>query len=224
MNRQKFTFAFAVLLLTGTIDPEAALAGDGFRFAFSVGGAKSLTTPLTIRQSGEPELDFDATYETRPFDLPIYWAIRAALIRGPHLWELQLLHHKLYLAEAPPEVEHFEITHGYNLLTLHYASAWRSVDWRAGAGVVLPHTESTVRGRSHSSDGGPFGSGYRVTGPALLVGIGKVLPVKGGVFLGGDGQLTAAWANVPVAGGDASAPNVALHLHVGVGWETGNAR
>jgi hypothetical protein len=44
------------------------------------------------------------------------------------------------------------------------------------------------------------------------------LPLGASFHIFPEAQLSAAWARVPVAGGRASAPNVALHGMVGVGY------
>jgi hypothetical protein len=42
-------------------------------------------------------------------------------------------------------------------------------------------------------------------------------PVLDGVFLSLDGRVSFSYVRVPVARGHASVPNLALHLHAGLG-------
>ena len=74
------------------------------------------------------------------------------------------------------------------------------------------------RGLSWYDEGGIFDSGYHLTGPAILGGVGKHFRVSSRLSVGLEVQLIAAWAKVPVAEGNATAPNVALHGMVGVGY------
>jgi hypothetical protein len=183
------------------------------------GGAVNLDTTMKIEQSGHPDIEFDAQYETRPFDQPLYWVARFDWLRKSSRWEIQLIHHKIYLANNPPEVQHFEVTHGYNLLTANRVFLIRHVTVRAGAGVVLAHTESTVRGlKDDGTDRGILDTGYELAGPVIVGGAGRPFPVTAGFFVTPELQLSVAWAKVTVAGGHATAANVAVHLLFGVGY------
>lgn len=54
----------------------------------------------------------------------------------------------------------FEISHGYHLRTLNRTFPGRWLLLRAGAGIVLAHTESSVRGLiDNGESGGVFGTG-----------------------------------------------------------------
>jgi len=61
-----------------------------------LGSSVSAPAPLSIRQRGQPDLDF-------------------RLWNGKRGWLLDFTHHKLYLTNRPPE---FLITNGMNRLTL----------------------------------------------------------------------------------------------------------
>ena len=193
------------------------VADEGWTFQGSSGMAANLKTRLTIRQSGFAPIRVDADYATRPFEEPAYYSLRAGRWHGRGAWEAELTHHKLYLRNPPPEVSHFEITHGYNLLTL--SRAWTS--WglilRVGAGAVAAHAESTVRGQSFESD-------YHLTGPVLQAGAEKRFALGDRWFLGLEGRITTARARVPVAAGEAEVPNTALHGLLGVGWRSSPRR
>jgi len=192
----------------------ASPAAAEWRFEAHAGSALSAPSPLTLRQAGQPELHLDAHWETRPWRDAPYYAYRLAWWRGRSGWELQQLHHKVYLSDPTPLVQQFEVTHGYNMVSL--ARAWRRRVWtaRVGAGVVIAHPHSSVRGLTFSQQGGLFG-GYFLTGPAVHAGIGARLGDV--VTLLPEIRLTAARARVPIASGDAGVPNFALHLQLGVG-------
>jgi hypothetical protein len=182
------------------------------------GSALQLQTRTTFRQAGEPDLRFTARWETHPFLPAPYYAWRVGLWHGRGAWELQWLHHKAYLENPPAEVQSFEISHGYNILTLGRATRLTGgLELHAGAGPVIAHTEGVVRGRAIESTGTTFAGGYDLAGAALMVGVGWKLPIVAGLFATVNAEATGAWARVKIAGGTADVPNVALHGLVGLG-------
>ena len=206
------------LAATLFFSPIAARAQDRFRVELFGGTAWSAPTTLTIDQSGQERLSVDADWETRPFDSPPYYAARVGLWNNRRGWELQLLHHKLYLADPPPEIDHFEITHGWNFLTIQRASRTRVLDWRLGAGPVITHAEGRIRGRGVDRGGGLFGGGYFVSGAALIAGAGKSFAISRRFFATTEGQVTFSWARVPIEEGHARTANVAFHALFGLGF------
>jgi hypothetical protein len=190
-------------------------AEQGWIVQGSLGGAASLRTSLTIRQTGFETLHVrSAEYDTKPFTDPVYYSIRAGRWSGRGGWELELIHHKLYLQNGPPEVVGLEISHGYNLVTLNHGWDLGPLLLRAGAGPVVAHVEGSVRGRSLGEGSG----GYRLTGPVIQVGAEKRFPVGERWRLGVEGKVSAARAVIPVRGGELDAPNVAGHLLVSFGY------
>jgi len=181
------------------------------------GAARSLPTRLSIAQHGFPELRFSARYDNRPFESPPHWFLRIGRRSGA-AWEFQHLHHKLYLRNRPPEVERFDVTHGYNVFTLGRAWTRNGFRLRAGAGVVIAHPESTVRGRRFGPRQGIFGLDQYLAGPALVLGASREWPLGRRAFVSPELQLSAASARVPISDGRASAPNLAAHFLIGVGW------
>jgi hypothetical protein len=193
----------------GAAPPENSEA-DAVVVQFLGGMALNLPTTLSFHHDDLGRFDHAARWETRPLDQPFYWAARVRWQRAVDGFELQLLHHKLYLRNNPPGVDHFEVTHGFNLLTVNYLRRTRPVQLRGGLGVVIPDTESIVQGQ-HRDDG------YSVAGPALLVGAGWEHALGRYVLLAAEAQFAAGWATVGIDGGDARVRSLALHLLVGVG-------
>ncbi len=87
-----------------------------------------------MRYNGFSDIEHAASYETRSFELPAYYSIRLALHDDSRAWELQFTHHKVFLSNPPAEIQNFEITHGFNLMTL--GRTWTSVPFtiRFGGG------------------------------------------------------------------------------------------
>lgn len=198
--------------------PFPLAAEDGWVFQGSVGVVENLETSLTIHQSGSPDLDVDADYETRPFESPLYYMLRAGRWSGRAGWEVELVHLKLFLRNPPPEVHDFSISHGYNLLTVNRAWETRRLILRTGAGAVVAHPENTVRGRTLDPSETNLSGGYHLAGPVLQLAAEKRFALGERWFVGLEGKVSGARAEVPVAGGDADVPNVALHGLVGIGW------
>ncbi|MGH7702674.1 MAG: hypothetical protein ACREMO_06245 [Gemmatimonadales bacterium] len=181
------------------------------------GAAFNAGSPLKISQAGQPDLSFTAHYSTKPLRTTQYYAFRVGLWSGRAGWVVDFLHHKLYLENPPPEVQVFQITYGYNLLTV--SRAWR-LDWATlslGAGPVIGNPSSEIRGKLRPHSGGILG-GYYLSGLTLLGGANRRAYFARRVFATFDAQMSASYARVPVAEGHAVAPNLALHLKLGLGY------
>ncbi|HEY4651021.1 MAG TPA: hypothetical protein VIG72_06380 [Pontibacter sp.] len=172
---------------------------------------------LTIKQPGEPDIVFTARYKTRPWRGAPYYAYRI----GYQHWTLELVHHKLYLENPPPKIGHFEVSHGYNL-----ALVSRNIPFttdpslvRVGVGLVIAHPEGRIRGRAINPVRSFLGGGYHFSGVCFQAVVGPRLYISEHWFIRPEAKLTAAWAQVPLAGGgNARVPNVAFHTLLGVGY------
>ena len=222
----------SALLLLLPVAGTRAVAQDAGREAhaeFLLGTAWSLPTPLVIRLPGRPTVRLRASYETRPWRDAPYYAYRAG---GGHAsrcgeppagFEGELLHHKLYLPAPPPPIEHFEVTHGYNLTT---ATAVRRADRlsvRFGVGLVVAHAEGRVAGQKVGGSRRTFlGRGYHLAGLTAQVALGRRYALGRGrtaLYAVPEAKLTGSLARIPVgdAGGRALVPNVAAHALAGLG-------
>lgn len=190
-------------------------AAQSWRVEAAVGSAWNLRLPATIEQRGEPRLDFDARFSTRGAELPIYWVVRAERVVGAVGWGIELMHDKLYLENRPPEIERFEITHGFNLVSVVRSSGSEGFRYRFGAGVIAAHPENTVRGRALAGRRG-FLAGYHLTGPLLQAALVGARPVLGRTSVLLEAKAIAAHVRVPVADGGARFWSGTLHVNVGL--------
>ena len=204
------------LSLPGVAGP--SWSKTGFAFEFLTGSALNLRSPLCISQAGYADIRLSADYRTRPFQFPIFWDIRASRRCGKGSWEIELIHHKLFLENPTPEIQSFSVSHGLNILTINHAQAVRGFSVRAGAGVVVAHPETTVRGRTHPQNGGLFHLGYLPSGLSILLGAGRRFDVWRGWFAVVEAKYTAARARIPVEQGHARLTNLALHGEIGFGY------
>lgn len=185
-----------------------ASVGDGLQY--------NVPLPIVIRQCGRPDIKLTARFSTRPFaDVP-YYDVRVGIARNPWAYEMELVHHKLYLDNRPPEVEAFEITHGYNPILVNVVREQWGVGFRAGAGFILAHPETMVRGLRYPEDGGILG--WYVSGPAAQLGVSKYLKFGRHFSAGVEGKFVGAWARVPIAQGSADVPSLSLHALASLSW------
>jgi hypothetical protein len=218
MGRHQHLVAASLAGAILTAGPSPAVGDERLEVAGFLGASTSFGNGVDLSQAGHPTIHASGTYASRSFEFPLYYAVRFSWLRDALHVELQLVHHKLLLIDPPAEVQQFEISHGFNLLTVNYVSHALPVDLRLGVGVVLAHPESIVRGQVGPEGGGVFGSGYHLTGPAFVLGSGRAFSVAPRLVLLPEVFLSAARARVSVAGGEASLFDVALHGLLGVGF------
>ena len=171
---------------------------------------------LLIRQSGYPDIVLTAHFNTRPFSDVPYYDVKVGMARRSWAFELELVHHKLYLLNPPEEVNWFEITHGYNPLLVNCVREWGGCKLRVGAGVLIAHPETTVRGQRLPQTGGVLG--WYPSGPAAQLSVSKSWAFGRHFLAGVEGKAVGAWARVPIANGSADVPNLSLHGLLSVGW------
>ncbi len=204
------------MLLLAAASP--AGAQNGWSIEAAGGFAINTPTRLTIHQSGQPDLRFTAHYASRSLASPLYYAVRIGRWVAGRAWEVEFIHHKLYLTNPPADVQQFEVSHGFNLVTINRALPLGRAVWRPGIGLVLTHPESMIRGRPFNTGRGLLGWGYYVTGPAAQLAVARRFGVADRFFVSAEGKVTAAYARVPVPDGSATLTNLAFHALVGVGY------
>jgi len=212
---ERFPFLATALL---SALPSGLAVSPRWELEARVGGAWSAPVPIVIRQQGEEDLRLTARWRTEAFAPPIYYAWRVARWSGRAAWALGLIHHKVHLRNPPAEVHDLSVSHGYNLVALEHVrerDGWR---YGVGAGAVLAHPESEVRGRRFEGNRGLLGAGYYVAGPTAGVFVGRSHPEQGRLRAAAEARLTLSHARVPIAGGSAHVPNLAAHASVGLGW------
>src|SRR5262245_29666024 len=75
-----------------------------------IGDAFNLTSRTYIHAVQVSPGSFGGDYETRGFEGPLHYAWRLTRWDQDRGWELQLLHHKLYLRNRPAAVEALSIS------------------------------------------------------------------------------------------------------------------
>ncbi|WP_224996429.1 hypothetical protein [Cesiribacter sp. SM1] len=181
------------------------------------GTAWSMPMPLRIEQPGEDPLQFRARYSTRPWKGSPYYAYRL----GYRQWSAELVHHKLYLQNPPPGIEHFEVSHGYNLayVSRMLTEPAAPLVFRLGLGLVIGHPEGRIRGKAINPVKSFLGGGYHLSGVSMQFTVSRRLALGDHFFINPEAKFTAAWARMPLSGGGfAQVPNVAMHTLLGLGY------
>jgi hypothetical protein len=179
-----------------------------------IGDALNLTSRTHIHRVQTSPSAFGGDYETRGFEGPLHYSGRLTRWDGDRGWELQLMHHKLYLRNRPTAVEALSISHGFNIVTLDrvYArDAWR---FRIGLGPVIAHPEARIAGVSYGGD-------YELAGAAAVGSVGAVFALTPRWSVVGEIAATFGYADVHPSGEPDlrfSVRNPALHAQFGIGY------
>jgi hypothetical protein len=209
----------AVLLLLLFATPCKSPAQERWSAEVFTGTAWNLPLPLRIQQHGERDLRLRARYSTRPWRGAPYYAYRFGRWSDRGASELELIHHKLYLDNPPPAIQHFEISHGYNLANINRAAmSDGGTVVRLGFGLVIAHPEGQIRGRPVGPVGSLLGGGYHISGITAQLSVGHRVALSDEIFAAPEAKLTASYARIRLADGWAVVPNAALHALAGFGY------
>lgn len=181
-----------------------------------LGAPANVTVPVTVHQRGYANVSFDAAFRSEPLKPPVYWALRVRLVRAGSAWAVELHHDKLSLDDPPSVVQAFEISHGFNLVTLQHTRRIRRLDVGGGVGGVVAHPEIVVRDRRLPASEGGVGGGYHVVGPAVLASVSRTVTLTRRLAAVLEGRATLAPVKIPIADGHVRFTHVAFHLLVGL--------
>lgn len=210
---------FFILIIIIFIFVNPSKAQEKWTFEFFYGGfVYNVPMPLNIKQNGEKDIRITAKYASETLNLPVYWLWRFGRWSGNASWEVEVIHHKLFLKNRPEEVENFDISHGFNLLNINRSRKYQEFIFRAGAGVVMAHPENTIRGKRLDEHEGIFNMGYYISGPTINLGISKHFNFSKKLFLSTEIKTSVSYANVPINDGNANVYNTAIHFILGLGY------
>lgn len=214
MKSSLLSCLFFLLLSTTNV-----LAQRYWSFELHGGTAYNIPLPLTIKQSGYPDIKIRrAQFYSEPFISPYYWDWRFTKYCNKHSFEFEAIHHKLYLDTDHPDIQRFGISHGFNILTLNYGRRFRFFIFRNGLGSVLMHPENTIRNKSYPEGPGFDIKGYRLRGIVWNTALAhQFLFLKNRMFLNTELKATFAKGNVPIVDGKAHLNNIALQAIFGLG-------
>lgn len=204
------------LALILAVLPLLTFAQSEWKFGLNGGIPYNFPMPLLIKQEGYATIHTWARYFSEPFTLPVYWTIKLLRQSGSTNHELELMHHKLYLRNKPDDVQHFGISHGFNLLFFNRGSEKRQFTHRFGGGIIIAHPESEIREKIFGDAADPYDMGYYITGPAVQYSINKLFPSNSKIQINTELKLLAAYSYTPIADGKAHVIYLGLHLIAGL--------
>jgi hypothetical protein len=211
MNRRALTVLCLLAVLPAGTARAAPTPAPRVLVQVMGGAVLNADSDLSLVPFRGPALAHRASWESRSLEQPFYWCLRLRWQRVGHAFELQLLHHKMHLANPTPTIRQLEVTHGFNIVSGHYVRPWRGFLLRAGAGVVLPKTDADIDGVYGGT------ASYRLQGWALLVGAGREWTVAGPLSVVAEAQGIAARTAIDVPGGTGTVRHLGLHLLAGLG-------
>lgn len=197
----------------------SAQASEYVAFEVFSGVVYNFPTPLTITEEGERDISLTAQYETESFQEAPYYGLRLGLWDGKKGWEIEMIHHKIKLTNGPEEVDHFEVSHGYNLLTINRAWEHEMGFLHLGAGFMFSHPELTLRGKEREHDEAGIISDRNISGPTIQISAGRRYRFSEKIYGILEGKFTATYANIAYEDGNMFAPNVAIHIIFGIGFD-----
>ena len=187
-------------------------------FELQFGTVYSLNLPLTIKQSGYPDIKIrHADFDSEPFKSPPYWNIRLSKWWEKKSLEVEFVHHKFYLQNKPAEVQRFGISHGFNMLILNHGHEFGKYIIHAGLGTNFIHAESTIRGMKYPEKGGFDLGGHKVRGVAVNVSGSRQIKLNKTFFLNVEAKIHGAVADAPVVNGSARVNILVFQLIFGPG-------
>jgi hypothetical protein len=209
-----FLFVISTLLTPDSI-------GAQWRFEGWFGDAWNLPTPLTIEQDGEPDIEVDADWSTRPWRPTWYYSARISKWSGNSSWAFEYMHHKLYLDNPSEDVLRFRVTNGVNIVMAERHWRVNGFEVGVGAGPTWAVPISTVRGKDYARGGqGIFSSSYELAGATVMGTVARRVKLLPHVYASFNAKTTASRLNLKVADGEARLTNVALHLQWGISFQS----
>lgn len=210
-----------MMLIVILLAPTFLMAQKLVSFEFLPGGAIALPSKLLIVQDDYPDLEINAKYQTKSFQLPIYYSWRLSFpFNTKSQIGIELNHLKIYLEDKPPEITRFTITHGYNQLWLNYTNQLpNNVALIYGLGTVIAHPENTIRGLQLNEKQGIANKGYYFSGITSQIALHKRYSIGDYFFISLEGKLNAAYGKVAVVNGYATVPVYTIHGLLGLGLQ-----
>ena len=209
-------------------------------FEFLWGVSWQLPSTMTEYGLGSPVV-YNPTWETRSLsniwvDSP-YWAARNGIWDSTHTWavEIEWIHQKIFLVDTDSHIQHFDISHGYNLFLVNYARKVHvnkgiELIFRVGIGPVIAHAESVIDGIYN----GTAGKTFTLAGFGGQVALQMRVPIADYLIGTLEMKYTAGYAIVPYSGkidptqgadpsnlytGEFHVPQHSLHITWGFGLD-----
>jgi len=222
---------FGTLLVLGLVAGNPAPAAAQWYAGVYMGANTTVPADVTVKGDGYDLTYPDVSFEAKSFTSPQYYGWRLGRFFDEARrfgMEVEFIHLKVIARpeELGPEVTRYQMTHGLNFLVLNltnripigrsaYGDAPLALITRAGAGVTLPHAETTVLGASREQ--------YEYAGPGAHAAVGLDVRLKGRLSLVGEYKVTYARPTITTANNGTGRTTTLSH-HVAVGFAFGLSR
>ncbi len=201
-------------------------AQDKSEWSFEVHGGFPLnfSLPMTVQQTGYPTIKFNAQFNSEPFKSPVFWVVRFSKWKNSKAWEFELMHQKLFLKNKPPEIQYFNVSHGYNQLLISRAFKFKIIKkqefiFKGGAGIVIAHAENSVRNKELNQHQSFFNLGYNVGGTTINIALAKQLPLTNRFYLNAETKFNTSYTIIPIVDGNAKVWHSAFEFIFGLGYK-----
>lgn len=222
---------FGTLLVIGLVAGSPAAASAQWYAGVYMGANTTRPADVTVKGDGYDITFPDVSFEAKSFTSPQYYGWRvgrffdAARRFG---MELEFIHLKV-IAEPEdlgPAVTRYQMTHGLNFLVVNltnriplgrsaYGEPRVALIARGGAGVTLPHAETTVFGESQEQ--------YEYAGLGAHAALGLDVRLKGRLSLVSEYKVTYAKPTITTAL-NGTGRTTAMSHHLAVGFAFGLSR
>jgi hypothetical protein len=214
----KRLFFISIVILCFFYETQQVFGQRSWTFDLFLGDAYCFNMPLVIEQEGYEKIELTAHYRTESFKLPVYYSCKIGTAKETRGWELELIHLKIILTNNPPEVQQFEISHGYNYITINRIWDLNLMILRFGMGTILSNPDNTIRNMMYDTDQGLLNRGYHISGPGLQIAAEKRITIFSGFFFSLEVKAAASIAKVGIAEGNAIVPQAGFHGLFGIGY------
>lgn len=222
-----------LLLLAPTASSAAAQSPVALHVEAYGGRSWPAASDLTLRVGGERLEIRRVRWDDESFESPIYYGLRVRLERAGRPWSAVIdFTHAKVVADPTQEVdlegsfrgavvdgrrpladvlEHLEMSHGYNVLTIGARRRWTpggsherlGLHAGAGLGVLVPHVEVRV--------GGERTFRHQLTGPLARLGLGASVRLTERIEAFGDYGWMVVRSRLELEGGNAL--HLTTHTH-----------
>jgi len=209
-----------IILFVLLVFSKISFSQYAFKIELHGGFPINTPSPVIIKQNNYPDIRFNANFYSEPFYSPYYWMWRLGIENEKGAYELEAIHHKLYLSNKTEEVKQFSISHGLNIITINRAFRKGKYLIHLGAGPIYAHPENIVRGKTLDHTKGLFKLGYYITGPSTNIAISRKFYLYKKVYSNFELKHTFSYAKVPINDGNAEVYNNTFYLIFGLGFIT----
>lgn len=189
--------------------------GQNLRLELFGGSAHSFPSEVTVRQKGYPEVSKVAQWSTRPLEPAPYYSARIGWWSESSAWEVEMLHHKIYMDNTDNIFVNYRSTFGFNMFLLNRAYELTPyLIVRYGIGPVVSHPINNIRGKEYSSN-----VVYHIVGASAQGAIQSRQKIINNLYVTQEAKITYAFANLPISDGDSSVTNLAIHGLIGLSYD-----